>query len=1131
MTESHKLQLMQEITSLGFTITGVVPLVIEKGLTSAFDITKLLEVLDRSRDPQIKENLRANQAPISLSINDQGEFETPSQPADLESEDEEEHFYDCNDQVTLTDTIIDKDVDLPAAFEKLHTQHHKLHNSKEDHMDRTRGSTEGHMDRPRGSTESHMDRPRGSTESDMDRPRGSTESDMDRPRGSTESDMDRPRGSTESDMDRPRGSTESDMDRTRGSTESDMDRPRGSTESDMDRPRGSTESDMDRPRGSTESDMDRTRGSTEVHMDRPRVSTESHMDRPRGSTESHMDRPRGSTEGQRERSRGSTESHMDRTRGSTEGLMDEAKRTSEDHMDRTRGSTEGQRERSRGSTGDQTGTRLYPSLDGLSTGSTDIRQELSTGNVSGGNNREYIEIGHPRQVDMTIASTEGHMDRNRGSSEGLADRTKESTESHMDRNNGSTEDHMDRTRGSTEDHMDRTRGSTDSHLDKTRGFTEGHMDRNRGSTEGYTDRTREPTEGHSNRRHDDGLSKNHYNDRHPHHTQTVTEYAGVHRKDNLRAGISLPRNSAEKPSEWFVLSDSGSEDGQDTDSAVDSEDPHHTQTVTEYAGVHRKDNLRAGISLPRNSVEKPSEWFVLSDSGSEDGQDTDSAVDSEDPHHTQTVTEYAAVHRKDTLRTGNSAEKPSGWYVLCDSGSEDGQDPDSAMDSEDPHHAQTVTEHSAVHRKDTLRTGNCAEKPSGWYVLCDSDSEDGQDTDSAVDSDDPESTSEHSRDDPRARGGLRTSHDVEMRYLTERNPRGPRDSGGECASFGYMSRSSAHANQFKEEKKRSGGLTESGLYPDTKSSRSDGTESFSGKTRSLPHTEEYRSIKIPVSIDPQIDSILLAHIFLCPKKMKCLTVKLYDHLNKGMILVEGEASEVYEIKKRFEEILASQTPSNENRDEQERHSFSSTVSSRGTVNKQRSDERRTTYSDNFRNPSHIGRSDSEERERRRTGSSVDRQHLQSGVLITEHSMIKVRVKNADITTLKVDAIVNAANERLKHGGGVARAIADKAGQELQRECQNFITKGERKLNVTGTFVSTGGKLPAKHVIHAVGPKWSYYGDVKREECARDLRRTIFNCLLEANKLGCRSIAIPSISAGKLQYYLKHPCYRLKRKVL
>ena len=927
--------------------------------------------------------------------------------------------------------------------------------STEDHMDRPRGSTEDHMDRPRGSTESHMDRPRGSTESHMDRPRGSTEDHMDRPRGSTEDHMDRPRGSTESHMDRTRGSTESHMDRTRGSTESHMDRPRGSTEDHMDRPRGSTESHMDRPRGSTESHMDRTRrsteshmdrprgstedhmdrtrGSTESHMDRPRGSTESHMDRPRGSTESHMDRPRGSTESHMDRTRGSTESHMDRPRGSTESHMDSTRGSTESHMDRTRGSTEshmdrtrgfaeGQRERSSGSTGDQTGTRLYPSLDGHSTGSTDIRQELSTGHVSGVSNREYIEIGHPCQVDRTIASTESHMDRtrgptegqmyrttgsteghmdrttgstdilmdrNRGSSEGLVDRTKESTESHMDRNNGSTEDHMDRTRGSTdshldktrgftEGHMDRTRGSTDSHLDKTRGFTEGHMDRNRGfteghmdrnrgSTEGYTDRTREPTEGHSIRRHDDGLSKNHYNDRHPHHTQTVTEYAGVHRKDNLRAGISLPRNSAEKPSEWYGLSDSDSEDGQDTNSAVDSEDP--------------------------------------------------------------------------------------------------------------------------------------------------------------------ELTSEHSRDDPRARGGLRTSHDVEMRDLSERNPRGPRDSGGECASFGYMSRSSAHANQFQAEKKRSGGLTESGLYPDRKSSRSGWTESFSGKTRSLPPTEGYGNINIIVSIDPQIDSTLLAHMFLWPKKMKCLTVKLYDHHNEGMILVEGEASEVFEIKKKFEEILAFQTTSNENRDEQERHSFSSTASSRVTVNKQRSDEHRTTYSDNFRNPSHIGRSDSEERERRRTGSSVDRQHLQSGALITEHNMIKVRVKNADITTLKVDAIVNAANARLKHGGGVARAIADKAGQELLRECQNFITKGERKLNVTGTFVSTGGKLPAKHVIHAVGPKWSYYGDVKSEECARDLRLTIFNCLLEANKRGCRSIAIPSISAGKLQYYLKHPCYRLKRKAL
>ncbi|GFO49810.1 O-acetyl-ADP-ribose deacetylase [Plakobranchus ocellatus] len=132
-------------------------------------------------------------------------------------------------------------------------------------------------------------------------------------------------------------------------------------------------------------------------------------------------------------------------------------------------------------------------------------------------------------------------------------------------------------------------------------------------------------------------------------------------------------------------------------------------------------------------------------------------------------------------------------------------------------------------------------------------------------------------------------------------------------------------------------------------------------------------------------------------------------------------------------------------------------------------------------------------------------------LVTRNSGIKVKVLKADITTQRVDAIVSATNPRLTHGGGVAKAIADKAGPDLVQECSRF-TKGENQVGVTELFVSSGGKLPAKHVIHAVGPNWRAYKEERKEECARDLRRTVLNCLLEAAARGCRSIAIPSISA-------------------
>ena len=162
-------------------------------------------------------------------------------------------------------------------------------------------------------------------------------------------------------------------------------------------------------------------------------------------------------------------------------------------------------------------------------------------------------------------------------------------------------------------------------------------------------------------------------------------------------------------------------------------------------------------------------------------------------------------------------------------------------------------------------------------------------------------------------------------------------------------------------------------------------------------------------------------------------------------------------------------------------------------------------------------------EKKISESSIDQQQLQHGQffntcskttdsLITK-SGIRVSVKNTDITKLAVDAIVSTSNSSLIHVAGVAKAISNKAGAELQKECYKFAK--EHKIPVGGTFVSTAGNLPSKHVIHAVGPWWGDYGETKTEECARDLRRTVLSCLVEANHRGCCSIAIPSISAGEL----------------
>jgi len=120
---------------------------------------------------------------------------------------------------------------------------------------------------------------------------------------------------------------------------------------------------------------------------------------------------------------------------------------------------------------------------------------------------------------------------------------------------------------------------------------------------------------------------------------------------------------------------------------------------------------------------------------------------------------------------------------------------------------------------------------------------------------------------------------------------------------------------------------------------------------------------------------------------------------------------------------------------------------------------------------------------------------------------KLQVVRGDITLEAVDAIVNAANGRLAHGGGVAGAIARRGGPEIQRESDAWVR--EHGPVSTGQAAITGaGALPADFVIHAVGPVWRNAGDEP------DLLRSAVQAALAlADENGVRTLSLPAISSG------------------
>lgn len=118
----------------------------------------------------------------------------------------------------------------------------------------------------------------------------------------------------------------------------------------------------------------------------------------------------------------------------------------------------------------------------------------------------------------------------------------------------------------------------------------------------------------------------------------------------------------------------------------------------------------------------------------------------------------------------------------------------------------------------------------------------------------------------------------------------------------------------------------------------------------------------------------------------------------------------------------------------------------------------------------------------------------------------LRLLHGDLTEQAVDALVNAANQALQHGGGLAAAIVRAGGPTIQEESNHWVQQ-HGPVSHDNPAVTGAGDLPAQYVIHAVGPRWGE-GDEDRK-----LRQAVTSALQKADGLDLTSLALPPISTG------------------